>query len=384
MTTEQVERRKRLAGSVVGLVWIALWMWPLLEPVSAVAHGQVTRTTLVGVALTVFIVLYLAVAWAAYGQVGPLWLRLVGLGVVAVVGTVLAAVYTVQPGGWLILMLYVGVCCAAALPWRVAPAGIAGAAVAALVIALARGVPVSDYGQVLFSTVMAGALVMVVGRMSALIDELRATRGALAEAAVAEERLRFARDLHDLLGHTLSLIVVKAEVVRRLGRADPEVVAQAADIEEIGRQALVEVREAVTGYREGGLATELDRARDALADAGIEATVRADAAALPVQVDALLAWAVREGVTNVIRHSGARHCRIDVRRVDGLASAEVCDDGAGPAAEPVTGNGLRGLAERMAAVGGALSTGDAPGGGYRLAVDLPLDPELAEPTPVAP
>ena len=161
----------------------------------------------------------------------------------------------------LILMLYVGVCTAAALPARLRPAGVLVAAATALVIALARGLPGSEYGDVLFSTVMAGALVIVLGRMSALIDELRATREALAHAAVAEERLRFARDLHDLLGHTLSLIVVKAEVVRRLAGAEPDVVEQARDIEQIGRQALVEIREAVTGYREGGLATELDRAR---------------------------------------------------------------------------------------------------------------------------
>ena len=100
-------------------------------------------------------------------------------------------------------------------------------------------------------------------------------------------------------------------------------------------------------------------------------------------MDALLAWAVREGVTNVIRHSGARHCRIEVRRADGRATVEVTDDGAGlPASAAAPGNGLRGLTERMAAAGGAVSAGAQPGGGFRLAVDLPLDPELAEPAPV--
>jgi two-component system sensor histidine kinase DesK len=374
-------RRERRARSVVGLIWIVLWMVALLGPVDAVRHGDVSPVLPTGLTLAAFVLLYLLVTWSSFNYYGRLPLRLSGLVVVAVLGTVLATVEAHAPGSWLILMLYVGVCAGASLPPRLAFPGVVVIAAVALAIGMGRHVSGGEYGSVAFSTVMAGALIVVVRRMSALIGELRKTREQLAHAAVAEERLRFARDLHDLLGHTLSLIVVKAEVARRLSASDPAAAAeQTADIERIGREALVEVREAVTGYRERGLTAELDHARGALADAGIDATVRTAGLPLPVQVDALLAWAVREGVTNVIRHSRARTCRIEVHRRDGRAVAEVVDDGVGAAGSvAVNGNGLRGLTERMAAVGGALAAGDTPGGGYRLAVDIPIDPELAVP-----
>ena len=147
-------------------------------------------------------------------------------------------------------------------------------------------------------------------RLLAAIAELRETREELARTAVSEERLRFSRDLHDLLGHTLSVMVVKAEAVRRLARVTasappnrPPTSSRSA------ATALQQVRLAVTGYRGRGLDAEIDGARTALADAGIEAVIRRDTrvAASP-ETDALLGWAVREGVTNVIRHSGARRC----------------------------------------------------------------------------
>jgi len=123
----------------------------------------------------------------------------------------------------------------------------------------------------------------------------------------------------------------------------------------------------------------LDRARASLRDAGIEPTVRTSGQPLPPTVDALLTWAVREGVTNVIRHSQARTCRIEVGRADSRAYTEIVDDGGGGAgASP--GNGLRGLTERMAAVGGEVCAGPAPGGGYRLTVNLPLDPFPRDPS----
>jgi len=374
-------RRERRTRSVIGMIWIVLWMVPLAGPVDAVRRGHVSPVPLTGVALAAFILLYLAVTWSAFEFYANLPLRVAGLVVVAGLGIVLATADARAPGAWLTIMLYVGVCAGATLPPRLSFPGVIVAGAIALAIGMGRHVPGGEYASITFSTVMAGALVIVVRRMGELIGELRRTRGQLAHAAVAEERLRFARDLHDLLGHTLSLIVVKAEVARRLSASDPDAAAeQAADIERIGRGALVEIREAVTGYRERGLTAELDHARGALADAGIDATVRTAGLPLPVQVDALLAWAVREGVTNVIRHSGARTCRIEVHRRDGRAMAEVVDDGAGPPdATAADGNGLRGLTERMAAVGGALVAGSAPGGGYRLAVDIPIDPELAVP-----
>ncbi|GAB1818391.1 hypothetical protein HerbRD11066_15550 [Herbidospora sp. RD11066] len=213
---------------------------------------------------------------------------------------------------------------------------------------------------------VAGLVPWIIVQLWDTIAELQATRKELARVAVSEERLRFSRDLHDLLGHTLSVMVVKAEVVRRLAPRDGEAAArQAADIEEIGRQALTQVRAAVTGYRGRGLKAELDGAREALGTAGIALTVEADETDLPPETDALLGWAVREGVTNVIRHSSARTCAVTVK----AGGLEITDDGVG-AAQPM-GNGLDGLRERVEAAGGRLTAGRLPEGGFRLTVAVP-------------
>ncbi|MFI9718538.1 sensor histidine kinase [Streptomyces sp. NPDC052396] len=213
---------------------------------------------------------------------------------------------------------------------------------------------------------------------------LRATREQLAHAAVERERLRFSRDLHDLLGHTLSVMVVKAQAVRRLGPRDLDAaLSQAADIEAVGRQALTEIREAVTGYRESSLATELDNARSLLEASGIAAEISQSGPPLPPQTGALLGWVVREGVTNVVRHSGASHCAIEVRGEPDRVHLEITDDGVGPAAGPemerprpkTGGNGLRGLAERLATAGGSLTSGPAGRRGFRLVAELPVDDE---------
>ncbi|WP_242587692.1 histidine kinase [Streptomyces sp. MST-110588] len=241
----------------------------------------------------------------------------------------------------------------------------------------------SDAGSIGYGTFISGMVTHTVLKLSDTVVELRATRQELARAAVEKERLRFSRDLHDLLGHTLSVVVVKAEAVRRLAPRNLDAaLAQAADIESVGRQALTEVREAVTGYREGSLGTELDRARSALEAAGIEPVVRQSGPPLPPQAGALLGWVVREGVTNAVRHSGAQQCEIEVRVDPGGARAHltITDDGHGPAPEDpaapaprVGGTGLKGLAERLATAGGTLTTGPAPRRGFRLTAELPVN-----------
>ncbi len=226
-----------------------------------------------------------------------------------------------------------------------------------------------------YAAFTAGFVVFIMRRLFATIELLREARGDLAKAAVAEERLRFARDLHDLLGHSLSLIVVKAEVVRRLVPHDAAAAATAAgDIEQVGRKALVEVREAVTGYRQRDLSGELAGARATLQAGGIDTVVDATAGQLGDRADALLGWAVREGSTNVLRHSGARRCTITLRRNMGRVVLTVTDDGAGPVPGGVgpdrtgngisvpIGNGLRGLIERFDVAGGTVTAAHTPTG----------------------
>lgn len=160
--------------------------------------------------------------------------------------------------------------------------------------------------------------------------------------AVSEERNRFARDLHDILGHSLTVITVKAELAKKLLDVDPDRArAEIDDLEWLSRDALADVRRAVEGYRELTLPGEITRARTALAAAEIEADLPHSVDEVPSHKRELFAWTIREGVTNVIRHSNATHCTV-VLNPD---CVEIRDDGVGPVQESV-GHGLTGLRER--------------------------------------
>ncbi|MFC4587745.1 sensor histidine kinase [Sphaerisporangium corydalis] len=279
-------------------------------------------------------------------------------------------------GNWYVLFALFAIACGVAVK------GVGRISVVLLVtlgavfaVTLSHG---EDWGTVLslcWGTFSAGLVPSIMLRLFEVIEQLKRTREELAARAVAEERLRFSRDLHDLLGHTLSVMVVKAEAVRRVLPGDTAAaVQQAADIERIGREALTEVRAAVTGYRGRGLSAELESARTVLADAGVRLTTRARVLELAPEADALLGWAVREGVTNLIRHSGARTCRIDLAAGDDGTVLEILDDGRGGAPLAWSGHGLKGLRERVAATGGLLEVTDQDPGGFRLRVTLPAEP----------
>jgi two-component system sensor histidine kinase DesK len=356
---------------VGGFFWVAVWLFPLLGTLATV--GDTARPAAVaGPALGLFCLIYTTLVWGAFDGFIPKRFQVIGYLVVAALGVSLAAVYD---SNWLIVLLYVSTSAAAVFGDRPRPVLallLVGAAIGTtILIGAAKGYSPATYLAHAFGLVLASALVLVVRQMSRLIYELRTTRQQLAESAVAEERLRFARDLHDLLGHTLSLIVVKAEVVRRLAERDPAAAAaQAADIEEVGRRALAEIREAVTGYREASLTAELTRARSDLGAAGVQAFVRRTVDSLPGPTDALLAWVVREAVTNVVRHAAASECELALYAEKDVVTLTVSDDGRGAAA--CFGNGLTGLAERLGAVGGSLAAGPREGGGFRLTATVPV------------
>jgi two-component system, NarL family, sensor histidine kinase DesK len=224
-----------------------------------------------------------------------------------------------------------------------------------------------------------GFIVLLAGLASsafvALLDtiaELRRTRQELARIAVVEERERFSRDLHDLLGHTLSVMVVKAQAVRRLVAQDPDAAAgHAADIEQIGRRALVDVRQAVDAMRAPSLSEELDGARAALDAAGIVTAIDRSHVEPTGTADELLAWVVREGATNVLRHSGASSCRIELADRDGRIALTIADDGVGAPTPPTLRmGGLEGLRDRLAAAGGDLAV-ERRDDGFRLVASVP-------------
>jgi two-component system sensor histidine kinase DesK len=261
------------------------------------------------------------------------------------------------------------------------PAVILCAAAAFGATVVAGGDPGSGVGFAA-SALGIGLLLVLMRDLRMRNHELMEARAELALSAVAAERERFARDLHDLLGHSLSVIAIKAELAGRLLKLDPErAAAEVADVEGVARESLREVRQAVSGYRQPTLEKELEGARVALSAAGIEAEVERAPVTLDPDVEAVLAWTVREGATNVIRHSGATHCHVRVRASLADAGVEVVDDGLGPAClrgEPGEvhehiGHGITGLTERAERLRGRIEAGGLPEGqGFRLAVSIPM------------
>ena len=200
-------------------------------------------------------------------------------------------------------------------------------------------------------------------------EKLRLADEEIEHLAKVAERERIARDLHDLLGHTLSLITLKAELARKLVDRDPQRAKQEMlDVENTSRAALADVREAISGYRGEGLAAELVRARKTLETAGI--SVDSDVVELPLTPpqETVLALALREAITNVVRHAQARRCSVRLQRENDLCTLEIADNGRG--ADGPEGNGLRGMRERLEAIGGSLQRQTQAG--TRLVIHLPL------------
>ncbi|MFE2021152.1 sensor histidine kinase [Streptomyces sp. NPDC059499] len=366
---------------VIKLLWIGIWLAFMNAPVKDLLGGGHTGWARASGALglVVFVGVYLVLVFRqtskAMGRQRVLF-TITFLGALAVL---LALTFGVP---WLVLFVYVCVSAGATLPIRYSRLLIP------LVVAVmvGTGLTLHDAREtvtaLVFPALLGGFAMTGVRQLIRTTIQLREARATVAQLAANEERLRLARDLHDLLGHSLSLITLKSELAGRLLPEHPDRAAeQVADIEQVSRQALVDVRSAVTGYRRPTLPGELAGARTALAAAGITADIRADAPeGVPEEPEEVLAWGMREAVTNVVRHSGARRCTITLTRrqtLDGpLLELVVADDGRG-APGPKAGNGLTGIAERLAAVEGTLVTGPAgggpaPGKGFALTLRVPV------------
>ena len=215
-------------------------------------------------------------------------------------------------------------------------------------------------------TAVGAAGLIGLGLISRSNLDLKVANEEIARLAVVEERTRFSRDLHDVLGHTLTVVTVKSELAQRLVTIDPaKAEAEIADIERLTRSALADLRLAVSNYRETSLDGELAAAKTALDAAGIEAHLPESVPPLDPRHQGVFAWVLREGVTNVIRHSGARACWVTIDD----RSLTVADDGCGFHSSATTeGNGIRGLRERGAQAGAELHIGASTRGGFELAV----------------
>jgi two-component system sensor histidine kinase DesK len=360
----------------VKLLWIAMWMVYLAYPLDNLVHGHHGLPALVlgWTGLTGFVLAYLAVVFFRTNQPDqPRWVHvtLVVLGVLAV------ALSLALGDSWLGLFVYVAVACGSVLRpdrsrWAIAV--VTGLLFATGVLIHAGSDTLLSLGIPCF---LSGFAMVGLRRLVSTMRELREARETIAHLAANDERLRLARDLHDLLGHSLSLITLKSELAGRMLPDRPEDAAtQVADIEQVSRQALVDVREAVSGYRRPILAVELAGASAALHAAGIEADVdRAQWTGhvrLAPDEEGALAWALREAVTNVVRHSGAARCRIVLAEDGDEFGLTVSDDGRGPDPGHRPGHGLTGLDERLLLAGGRLSTSSAAGGGFTLCAWVPL------------
>ena len=217
-----------------------------------------------------------------------------------------------------------------------------------------------------------------------VVQELDSARALQSQLAVAQERLRFGRDLHDVMGRNLAVIALKSELAVQLARrGGPGAVEQMIEVQRIARESQREVRDVVRGYRKADLAVELAGALSVLRAAGIDGRAEGqDGSALPQEVQAALGWVVREATTNVLRHSEARHCiiRLTVGE-DASVVLSVDNDGVPEDADgSASGSGLSGLSERLAALDGTLDT-ESRAGGFRLTAGVPLPgprPQLLE------
>jgi two-component system, NarL family, sensor histidine kinase DesK len=346
----------------------------LIVPVLTAAWRDPTPPNLASLAVAVVfvaLVIWIAVRPADQGCRAAPWASLVVIVTLAITAFAISG-----NANWLTgLAVAAAACGRFSRTARPAAFGAISCALAGLIVALAHHVNEGSLAAVVALPPMAAFFAYSAGKRNEAVAVLRRTQAELARAAVAEERLRIARDLHDLLGHSLSLITLKAELSRRLidtdtGRAGTEI----AELESVARRSLSDVREAVAGYRQPDLAAELIAARQLLAAAGIACQIAApEVVLLPGEVDAVLAWTIREGVTNAVRHSRATTVTITVAARATVAVVEVTDDGTQSTdPEASTGSGLAGLSERVQGLGGSMAAGRTKPGGFRLRVSIPV------------
>jgi two-component system sensor histidine kinase DesK len=234
--------------------------------------------------------------------------------------------------------------------------------------AVAR-VPLYAWIPAIVFTALVGSVIIQQYQKKRLTQKLLMAQDEAQRMAQMAERERIARDLHDLLGHTLSVIILKSELASRLSATDPARAAEEIhDVESISREALAQVRAAVRGYRSAGFASELTQARRALETAGIHVEAAIEEAPLSPSQESVFAMALREAVTNVVRHARATACRLSLRRSGDYCELEVADNGRGGTIHE--GNGLSGMRQRVEALGGMLEHDGSAGTLLRIRVPV--------------
>ncbi|HEX6350584.1 MAG TPA: histidine kinase [Candidatus Dormibacteraeota bacterium] len=363
MTLDRVDHWGRAAMLAWNLLLLAAVVQLLLARSQIFPGAEFAGTTcLLGV----------AAVWTWYWLRCPMPVAGTLLAGVAITVMILAIALPAPPASVTSLLVYASVVLVAGLSWRWGLVAVVAITLLASLTELAKG----SLGVALTlaaNEFLVGMLALGGRALILAYQELLRARDEIARLAVAEERLRFARDLHDLLGHSLAVVVLKSEVVARQ-LPEGEQRAEAREVAQVARRALDQVREAVAGYRAPNLAGELADARSALRAAGIQVALENKPGPLTPAIEGLLGWAVREGATNVIKHASAARCRIRLVREGDEAVLEIVNDGAAAGQSP-RGNGLRGMEERAGIVGGAVST-KLEGGEFRLRLRVPVGARL--------
>ncbi len=430
-------------GGPVRWFFSAIWLVYLIQPVSALfGHHHTAAWIAAGLAITAAFCAIYIVLIGSWDRI-PLKVALCGLGVLFALAVLACVVYG---SDWLTLWIYVSAATGFIFPGR-RPAMLAVLGVSACYALLAwlTHATASNFLIALLPVVLIGVAMIGFRLQIMLTRELSQARETVAKLAANEERLRLARDMHDLTGQSLSLVTLKSDLARKMlsrlpqSRERDAALGEVDDISQVSRQTLRDIREAVSGYRRPTLAIEIITSRTALESAGIalddDPGLTLSSGTFDADAEAALAWCLREAVTNVIRHSDAKNCRIRLTHQDGEVSLEVSDDGRGLAgrdertagreanrlaadgdrearaagratsdladhagqagrvtaggngsqdgrirAEPggstAGGSGLRGMSERLAGIGGRLSLGAAEpsGRGFRLVATVPEAP----------
>jgi two-component system, NarL family, sensor histidine kinase DesK len=342
------------------LIWLPFTIWFFLDPLSR--HAGLlgwAANTILGL---VFILLYLQ----AFSRPEPYKL----LSILAM--SLMAATLIPFNGGAIGFLIYA----AAAGGFHTKLRRVFGLVVLDLAIlgfyAHRLNLPIAFWGSMFMLIVLVGFGNHFGALSHCASKKLRLAQDEIEHLAKVAERERIARDLHDLLGHTLSLITLKSELARKLVDRDPQRAKQEMqEVEHASRAALADVREAISGYRGHGLAAELIRARQTLETAGIRVDCEAAEVPLSPAQESVLALSLREAVTNVVRHAQAQRCSVRLKREQEACILEVADNGRGAVHAP-EGNGLRGMRERLEAIGGSLQRKSEAG--TCLVIHLPLAP----------
>jgi two-component system, NarL family, sensor histidine kinase DesK len=379
----------------------AIWLVYLIAPIANLFGRHHTALWIAGglAIAVVFCGVYIALLgmWDRWSATNSR-LMLAALGTLFVVAVLACLVYGAD---WTTsLWVYVSAATGFTLPVRrgITARAVVGVAACYSLLAWISHVSMTTYLVTLLPVLLIGWAMIGFRIQIQLMRQLRQARETVAQLAANEERLRLARDMHDLTGQSLSLITLKSDLaVKRLAQLAPSaerdaVLGEISDIGRVSRQTLHDIREAVSGYRRPTLAVEIITARTSLESAGIglddDPALTVRSGTFDPDAEAALAWCLREAATNVIRHSGAKNCRIRLTERAGEFSLEVSDDGRGLAGDGAAGrdeagapgspagSGLHGMSERLSSVGGRLSVEPASrdGRGFRLVATVPASP----------